>query len=189
MGELKEHNSLDQPELFINRKLSWIRFNARVLEEALDPTHPPLERVKFLAICGSNLDEFFMTRVSALLKMIKKDPLEISPDAMTPLKQVEATRREIIPLIARHSECWKNGLLQTLAEKGIYIQKYVDLNKSDRTALRDYFTRAILPKLKTRIQDFARITVSNLSINLLLAPRNAEEEQRWTSVSAKSRRC
>ena len=86
---------LDNPEYFLNRELSWVRFNARVLEEARDNRHPLLERIKFIAICGSNLDEFFMTRIPRLLKKIKAGSNEKSIDGMTAAEQIEATRKEI----------------------------------------------------------------------------------------------
>jgi polyphosphate kinase len=165
---LLEDNSLCQPELFINRELSWVRFNARVLEEALDRTHPLLERVKFLAICGSNFDEFFMTRVSSLLEAIKKGIVQTLPDAMTSLEQIEATRREIIPLAQRHIECWKKDLLPALSREGIDIQKYTDLSEKERIASLDYFRQDILPRTKSRIRDLSHLSILNLRINLLV---------------------
>ena len=126
--ELPEHkNSLDDPSLLINRELSWLQFNIRVLEEAQDTTHPTLERVKFLAICGSNLDEFFMTRIPRLLKKVTKGLSEKSQDGMTPFQQIEATRKEIIPLIEKHTRCWKDELLPALATNDILIKKVGDL--------------------------------------------------------------
>jgi polyphosphate kinase len=91
-GSYKEGsgNILDDPRLYINREISWVRFNTRVLEEAKDETHPLLERVKFLAICGNNLDEFFMIRVSGLKRQLNKGALEPPPDGMTPLEQLLA---------------------------------------------------------------------------------------------------
>ena len=86
---LTQKQLLDNPSYFLNRELSWIRFNARVLEEARDPWHPLLERVKFIAICGSNLDEFFMTRVARLIKKIKAGSDEKSMDGMSSIEQIE----------------------------------------------------------------------------------------------------
>jgi len=90
---------LDNPSYFLNRELSWIRFNGRVLEEARDLWHPLLERVKFIAICGSNLDEFFMTREARLIKKVKTGSEEKSMDGMSFMEQIETTRTEILPLI------------------------------------------------------------------------------------------
>ena len=153
--ELPEHkNSLDDPSLLINRELSWLQFNIRVLEEAQDTTHPTLERVKFLAICGSNLDEFFMTRIPRLLKKVTKGLSEKSQDGMTPFQQIEATRKEIIPLIEKHTRCWKDELLPALATNEILIKKVGDLPLYQKLFLRDYFTKQILPvleKFKTRV--------------------------------------
>ena len=122
----------DQSSLFLNRELSWIRFNARVLEEAHDKTHPLLERIKFLAICGSNLDEFFMTRVPTLLKKTSKDPVEISQDGLTPMQQIAATREEIIPLIENHVRCWKEELLHALAAEGIFIKRICETSSDQK---------------------------------------------------------
>ena len=88
-----------------------------MLEEAQDPTHPLLERAKFLAIAGSNLDEFFMTRIPRLLKKVSKGSIDKSMDGMTAFEQIEATRREIIPLIEKHAKCWKDELLPALAKQ------------------------------------------------------------------------
>src|ERR1700690_4267707 len=95
--DLNEKKLLDNPNFFLNRELSWIRFNGRVLEEARDRWHPLLERVKFIAICGSNLDEFFMTRIPRLMKKIKAGSNEKSTDGMTAKDQIDETRKEIIP--------------------------------------------------------------------------------------------
>ena len=120
---LSQKKLLDNPSYFLNRELSWIRFNARVLEEARDLWHPLLERVKFIAICGSNLDEFFMTRIPRLMKKIKTGSDEKSMDGMTPIEQIEATRKEIIPLIENHANCWRNELLPALAKEDILHRK------------------------------------------------------------------
>ena len=163
---------LDNPAFFLNRELSWIRFNVRVLEEAQDPTHPLLERVKFLAIAGSNLDEFFMTRISRLLKKVSKGSIDKSMDGMTAFEQIEATRREILPLIEKHAKCWKEELLPALAKQHIYIKKDSDLTKNQKERLRQYFKDIILPTFKTHKQDIAHAFIENLHMNLLVVTKN-----------------
>ncbi len=97
---------LDSPGLYLNRELSWLQFNLRVLEEAENPRHPLLERVKFLAIFATNLDEFFMVRVSGLRRQIAGGAGEAPPDAMTPSEQMLALCRELTVHLERHQTCW-----------------------------------------------------------------------------------
>ena len=165
--------SLDSPSLFLNRELSWIRFNARILEEAQDPWHPLLERVKFLAICGSNLDEFFMTRIPKLLKRVNKGSVEKSTDGMTSYDQIEATRREIIPLIKKHADCWKQELVPALSKEDIHIRKVGDLTDNQKHSLREFFKSKVLPNLKTPVPDIAQTFIENLRINLLVVAKDA----------------
>lgn len=169
--------SLDDPTFFLNRELSWIRFNVRVLEEAQDSTHPLLERAKFLAIAGSNLDEFFMTRIPRLLKKVSKGSIDKSMNGMTAFEQIEASRREIIPLIEKHAKCWKEELLPELAKHGIYIKKGSNLNKNQKEKLRQYFTNIILPTFKTHKQDIAHVFIENLHVNLLVVTKNNQGQQ------------
>src|SRR5678816_2360135 len=113
--------NLDSPSLFLNRELSWLQFNLRVLEEAENTRHPLLERVKFLAIFATNLDEFFMVRVSGLRRQIAGGAGEIPPDAMTPSDQMLAIGRELTVHLERHQDCWKKDLLPRLREAGIHV--------------------------------------------------------------------
>lgn len=171
----KDH-LLDNPELFINRELSWISFNYRVLEEAQDLQHPLLESVKFLAICGSNLDEFFMTRIPELQKQINAGSLKITTDGMTPFSQLEATRAEIIPLIEKHSKCWKEGLVPALKKQGIRLLKFDQLGESQRSALREYLKNEIVPVMKPPIQFFTHSSLTNLLIYLFVMTESQEGE-------------
>ena len=110
--------SVDSPSFYINRELSWIRFNRHVLDEALDETHPLLERVKFLAIFANNLDEFFMVRVSGLQRQLAKGVLKSPPDGMTPGQQLEAIRQMLIPELDAQSDTWHKEILPRLAANG-----------------------------------------------------------------------
>lgn len=157
---------LDNPNYYINRELSWVRFNARILEEAHDEWHPLLERVKFIAICGSNLDEFFMTRIARLIKKIKKKSNECSMDGMTTIEQVEATREEILPLLLKHSECWKNEIVPALSKEEIYIRKFVELPEKDKEKILDHFKSKILPSVTVCKSNWDSNTIENLRVSL-----------------------
>jgi polyphosphate kinase len=169
--------SIEDPTLFLNRELSWIRFNIRVLEEAQDATHPLLERAKFLAIAGSNLDEFFMTRIPRLLKKVSKGDIDKSMDGLTAFEQIEETRREIIPLIEKHAKCWNEELLPALAKQQIFIKKSNDLTKNQKEKLRQYFTNKILPIFKTPKQDIVHAFIENLHVNLLVVTKNHQGQE------------
>jgi len=158
--------TLDNPSYYINRELSWIRFNSRILEEARDEWHPLLERVKFLAICGSNLDEFFMTRIARLIKKIRKGSEEKSMDGITPMEQIEATRKEILPLIEKQANCWRDELLPKLAKEEITIRKFCDLSEDKKEKLRILLQLKILPKIKVYRQNWGNKGIDNLQVAL-----------------------
>ncbi len=145
-----------------------MRFNARVLEEALDLWHPLLERVKLLAICGSNLDEFFMTRVARLIKKINKGSSEKSVDGMTATEQIEATRKEILPLIEKHAACWRDELVPALAKEDICIRDFSSLSSKQKETLRAYFSKIVLPSLKISKEGFNGASIENLHLNLFV---------------------
>jgi polyphosphate kinase len=166
---VSEKKPLDNPNYFLNRELSWVRFNARVLEEALDLWHPLLERIKFIAICGSNLDEFFMTRIPRLLKKINKGSDEKSMDGMTSMEQIEATRKEIIPLLGKQAHCWKNELVPALAKEDINIKEYVELSEGRKKSLRETFKSSILPSLKIPKEGFNGTAIESLHVTLFVS--------------------
>jgi polyphosphate kinase len=175
--------SLNDPAFFINREVSWIRFNSRVLEEAYDRSHPLLERVKFLAISGSNLDEFFMTRASILEQQIERGDFEPTPGSrMTPLEQIKVTRREILPLIRSQRKCLEEELFPALAREGIRIQTPNDLTERQNLDLRDYFRREVLPVMKKPHEEYFSPYISNLHINLLVVANDPRLRETSTKV-------
>ncbi|MCU0610463.1 MAG: polyphosphate kinase 1 [Candidatus Eisenbacteria bacterium] len=175
---------LDDPNLYINRELSWLQFNHRVLEESLDARHPLLERVKFLAIFANNLDEFFMIRVAGLRWQLAAGTQERSSDGMTPEQQLAAIRREVLPEVATATEHWHATLLPLLRETGIRILDYSDLKRNQRRLLREYFERELFPALTPLAFDpghpFPHI--SNLSMNLAVVVRDPREGERFARI-------
>ena len=113
----------DRPELYINRELSWLAFNRRVLAQAQDASHPLLERVKFLAIVATNLDEFFMIRVAALLKQLRSQRESVSSDGLTTQQQLALVRERSLVMLADQGRCWDRDLRPALADAGI---RFVD---------------------------------------------------------------
>ncbi|MDD1771653.1 MAG: polyphosphate kinase 1 [Methanomassiliicoccales archaeon] len=175
---------LEPPTSFFNREISWIKFHRRILEEAMDKGHPLLERVKFMAICGSNLDEFFMVRVSGLKRQLRKGALEAPPDGLTPLEQLEAMNEELLPLLEAHGRCWYDDLLPRLKAEGIVVHKIEELDSEKRKELRDYFERMVFPALTPLALDFNQPFpfISNLSINLAVVVRHPQRGDRYARV-------
>jgi polyphosphate kinase len=175
---------LDSPHLFINRELSFLKFNERVLEEALDTGRPLLERVKFLSIVGSNLDEFFMVRVSGLRKQLLAGTLEAPPDGMTPAEQLAAIRRQVKPQLRRYEECWQYDVLPKLRQRGVSVLDYSELKGKQRKVLRRYFEREIFPALTPLAFDpghpFPHI--SNLSLNLAIVINDPLKGERFARL-------
>src|SRR5215831_10108261 len=119
---------LQDPSLYVNRELGLINFQWRVLEEALDATNPLLERANFLAIVGSNLNEFFMARVASLTAQVDAGIPEFGPDRMSPSAQLVAIRREVKRLMEAAHNCLEKDLKPALAEEGIQVLSYADLS-------------------------------------------------------------
>ncbi len=174
---------LDDPRLYINQELSWLRFNERVLEEAFDEKNPLLERVKFLAICGSNLDEFFMVRVAGLRKQLTKGVLRPPADGMTPMEQLKAIRKEVPPLLEKYTACWKE-LLAELERRGIRIKRIDELDENRRLDLRGYFEQMIFPTLTPLAMDLTHPfpMISNLSINLAVIVKHGHKGRKYARV-------
>jgi len=175
---------LDRPGLFLNRELSWLQFNLRVLEEAENTRHPLLERVKFLAIFATNLDEFFMVRVSGLRRQIAGGAGETPPDAMTPSEQMLAICRDLTVHLERHESCWKHDLLPKLREAGVHVLHINEVDQQERDVLRQHFVREIFPTLTPLAFDpthpFPHI--SNLSFNLAVVVKDPERGECFARV-------
>src|SRR5271163_3327449 len=107
------------PDKFINRELSWLEFNQRVLDEALDPKNPLLERVKFFCITSSNLDEFFEVRVAGLKQQVESDVVERSVDGLTATETLRAVTKRVRRMVDRQYHCWQKQLRPALAQNGI----------------------------------------------------------------------
>ncbi len=176
--------SVDNPSLYINRELSWIRFNRHVLEEALDETQPLLERVKFLAIFANNLDEFFMVRVSGLQRQFAKGVLKSPPDGMTPGQQLEAIRQMLLPELNDQSDAWHRKILPQLAANGIFIHMHEDLTPRQKAAMRRFFIEEIFPTLTPLAFDSAHPFpfISNLSLNLAIIVRDQNKKDFFARV-------
>src|SRR5213596_1361614 len=138
---------LSAPENFINRELSWLEFNRRVLEEAQDPTQPLIERVKFLTIFSSNLDKFFEIRVAGIKQQIKSETSDIGPDGLSPTETFNRIQKTVRELVARQCALWKNELLPELAENGIYVREIAELPAKRAAWAHRYFQQEVLPML------------------------------------------
>src|SRR5216684_7113521 len=135
------------PENFTNRELSWLEFNRRVLEEAQDPTQPLIERVKFLTIFSSNLDEFFEIRVAGIKQQIESETSNVGPDGLSPTDTFNNIQRIARELVTTQYALWKNELLPELAKNGIRIQEVTQLNAKRDAWARKYFQEEVFPML------------------------------------------
>jgi polyphosphate kinase len=174
----------DNASLYINRELSWIRFNHHVLDEARNENHPLLERVKFLAIFANNLDEFFMIRVSGLQRQLEKGVLKSPPDGMTPSQQLDAIRKMLIPELKAQYETWHEEILPKLTAAGIHIHKYADLSGSQKESMHALFVNEIFPVLTPLAFDSSHPFpfISNLSLNLAIVIRDPAKKEYFARV-------
>jgi polyphosphate kinase len=159
---------LDSSKLYINRELSALAFHHRILEEAMDDLNPLLERIKFLAFVGSNLDEFYMVRVSGVKKQADVGVVDLPPDGLTPANLLAEIRKVASNLMKEASEYFRNTLIPALKKVGIYILNYREMNKRQKETIETYFKDVIFPVLTPLAFDpghpFPHI--SNLSLNL-----------------------
>ena len=177
---------LDAPELYLNRELTWLRFNRRVLHEASDSRNPPLERLKFFAIFASNIDEFFMKRIGGLKLQAAAGVSALSIDGRTPQQQLREAR-EWVTEIERERDRQLPRLLAELAEAGVRIIPYRELAEAEREAVRRHYIDNIFPLVTPQVIDPAHPFpfISNLSLNILVtlqSPRDSEAMQARVKV-------
>ena len=172
------------PSCYINRELSWIEFNRRVLQEARDPVHPLLERAKFLAIFATNLDEFFMIRVSGLKKQIAAEVVDVTPDGFTPSMTLDHIVNTLTPLLAEHSRVWNEEIKPQLCEHGVCVLDYSELDDTQRAHCVDYFDSEVFPVLTPLAFDPGHPfpLISNLSLNLAVVVRDEKDRERFARV-------
>jgi polyphosphate kinase len=163
-------------DYLFNRETSQIEFYRRVLEEALDDTQPLLERLKFLAIFSTNLDEFFMIRVSALKEALEEDVTTLSPDGLTPGEQLQKIRELLVPLVAEQGRCLRAEIIPQLRTNGIAIASYDSLTSEEQQDLDEYFTKNVFPVLTPQAVDPSHPFpyISNQSLNLGLVVEQGE---------------
>ena len=171
--------NLDDPKYYFNRELSWLEFNRRVLAEALDKRTLLLERLKFMAIFSSNLDEFFMVRVAALKKQVAAGVTKLSMDGRNPQQQLEAIAETLTPMIEEQHQHFEKVLKKELTKSGVYLLNYVDLNQEQRTYINQFFEDYIFPVLTPLAVDPSHPFpyISNLSLNLAVILKDPSLEQ------------
>lgn len=171
--------NLTDPQYYLNRELSWLEFNKRVFHEAFDPRTPLLERLKFLAIFTSNLDEFFMVRVAALKQQVEAKVTQLTFDGYTPQQQLDEISKALRPTVAEQHRHFEHILRPELANHGIHILNYIDLTEKQRTYLDNYFNEQIFPVLTPLAVDPSHPFpyISNLSLNLAVVVKNPVTEE------------
>ena len=141
------HERFGDPKNFINRELSWLEFNRRVLEEAQDQRQPLIERVKFLTIVSSNLDEFFEIRVAGIKQQIESETSDVGPDGLSPTEVFDRIQKTVRQLVATQYALWKNELQPELAKNGIYVREIAELPAKRAAWAHRYFQQEVFPML------------------------------------------
>jgi len=181
---MPEPVDISSPSLYLNRELSLLEFQRRVLEEALDDRNPLLERLKFLAIFGSNMDEFFMVRVSGIRKQVEAHIMEVFLDGSTPPEVLAATRKLSLELYGSALNCLNKKLLPRLDKAGIHLMDYRKLTETQVKKADDYFKEVIYPVLTPLALDpghpFPHI--SNLSLNLAIVIKDKKGNEKFARL-------
>ncbi len=172
------------PQNFFNRDLSWLEFNRRVLQEALNPNLPLLEKVKFVSIFSSNLDEFFMIRVSGLKEQIVANLSEPAIDGLTPREQIVLIQKKLKPMLDELYDLWTNEIVQSLRKNDIILHTFDEFSKEEKEKLREYYEKEIFPVLTPLAFDPGRPFpyISNLSLNIAVLIRKSNGETHFARV-------
>jgi len=175
---------LKRPELYINRELSLLEFQNRVLEEAADADNPLLERIKFLAILGSNLDEFFMVRVAGLMQQVERGIPEVAIDGRPAAVQLQLIREKIRQIAGQAQKLWSGELQPALKGQAIELVDWAELEESERAAVNSYFREHVFPVLTPLAFDPGRPFphISNRSVNLAVVVRDKEGKEHFARV-------
>lgn len=174
-----------KPENFFNRDLSWLEFNRRVLEEALNPELPLLDKIKFVSIFFSNLDEFYMIRVAGIKEQLRAKVIDTSIDGLTPIEQLRKIESTIQPMLKQLSNFWRDEIIPRLEENKINIYNNLDeITKEERDALNQYFLKEIYPVLTPLAFDPGRPFpyISNLSLSFALLIKKPTGEKHFARV-------
>lgn len=168
--------NLADPEYYLSRELTWLEFNGRVLHEAMDERTPLLERLKFMGIFSSNLDEFFMVRMAAIAQQIEAKVSQLTPDGRTPTEQLAVASARVQQLVTRQHQHFETVLRPAMIQQGIYLLDYFDLNQEQCSYLQSYFEEQIFPVLTPLAVDPGHPFpyISNLSLNLAVAIKHPD---------------
>lgn len=181
-----EGRDLLHPDFFLNRELSWLAFNARVLEEGLDESNPVLERLKFLAIVSSNLDEFFMVRVAGLKDQVKANFSKPDSSGFTPKEQLRMINARAHQMVERQYQCFNQEIIPLLAQEGIHFLQAEDLSEEQETFLSDYFDYHIYPVLTPLAVDQSRpfplLLNKSLNLAVMLERKKAKSSKKVFAV-------
>ena len=186
MAKEKKAIDFEEPGLYINRELSWLQFNERVLSEAEDLSNPLFERLKFLSISASNLDEFFMVRVASLKDMINADYKKLDIAGMTAKEQLSAVLDTVHNFVDKQYEIYNDQLVPALLSKGIMICEATDLSAKDSAYVDRYFDEYVYPVLTPMAVDSSRpfplIRNKTLNIAALLTKKEGKDDVDFATV-------
>ncbi len=173
---------------FINRDVSWIEFNRRVLEEVLNPELPLLDRIKFISIFFTNLDEFYMIRVSGLKERIRAHVYEPSIDGLTPNQELVKLEKEVSQMLKEIYSYWNDTILKELEENNIYLCDFNSLTDKEKESLKEYFSKEIYPVLTPLAFDPGRPFpyISNLSLSFAILVKKSNDEKHFARVKIPS---
>ncbi|MFA7227891.1 MAG: polyphosphate kinase 1 [Melioribacteraceae bacterium] len=177
-----------KPENLFSRDLSWLEFNRRVLEEALNPDLPLLDKVKFISIFFSNLDEFYMIRIAGIKEQLRAKVLDTSIDGLTPIEQLRKIEQTLQPMLKRVNDYWREEIIPQLRENKIYIYNLEELSREERDSLNQYFLKEIYPVLTPLAFDPGRPFpyISNLSLSFAILIRKPAGEKYFARVKVPS---